>query len=139
MNMSCVVIFAKLIRREILHLKKLGCKHVQIDEPLFARNPDIALDWGIDLLNSIVADIEDIFFTVHICCGYPRYLDQTDYKKADNSSYAKLATKLDESKIHAISIEDKHCHLDLSFLDKIKKKKIVFGTIAIASSKNRNS
>ena len=126
---------AQLIRREVLHLRDIGCKNIQIDEPLFARKPQIALKWGIDLLDSIVKDIDDVFFTVHICCGYPTYLDQTDYKKAPASSYDIIADRLDKSKIDAVSIEDAHCHLDLSFLKKIKSKKIVFGTIAIAKSR----
>ena len=126
---------AKLIRREILHLKEIGCRYIQIDEPLFARKSEIALEWGIDLLDMIVKDISDIHFTVHICCGYPMYLDQTDYKKAPNCSYSRLAERLDRSKLDAISIEDKHCHLDLTFLEMIKNKTIVFGVIAIAKSK----
>ena len=126
---------ARLLRREVLHLKDMGCKNIQIDEPLFARKPDIALDWGIDLLDSIVKGIDGVFFTLHICCGYPQYLDQTDYKKAPISSYDILADRLDKSGIDAISIEDAHCHLDLSFLQKIKSKKVVFGTISIAKSR----
>ena len=126
---------AQLIRREVLYLKKMGCKNIQIDEPLFARKPERALDWGIDLLDSIIKDIDDIFFTVHICCGYPQYLDQHDYKKSDISSYLILADRLEQSNINAISIEDAHCNLDLSFLQKFKNKKVVLGTIAIAKSR----
>lgn len=123
-----------LLRREILYLKSIGCKEIQIDEPLFARQPKKALDWGIDLLDCIIKDISDVFFTVHICCGYPNYLDQINYKKADNNSYDIIAKKLDNSCIDAVSIEDAHCHQDLSFIEKIKKKTIVFGVIAIAKS-----
>ena len=43
-----------LLRREILYLKSIGCKEIQIDEPLFARQPQKALTWGIDLLNCII-------------------------------------------------------------------------------------
>ena len=34
---------------------------------------------------------------VHLCCGYPSYLDQTDYLKADPRSYQMTAEKLDEA------------------------------------------
>ncbi len=34
---------------------------------------------------------------IHLCCGYPLYLDQTDYLKADPMAYHKMAEKLDES------------------------------------------
>ena len=124
-----------LLRREILYLKSIGCKEIQIDEPLFARQPKKALDWGISLLDNIIKDISNVFFTVHICCGYPHYLDHINYKKADKKSYDILAKRLDNSYIDAISIEDAHCHQDLSFIKKIKKKTIVFGVIAIATSK----
>ena len=124
-----------LLRREVLYLKSLGCKEIQIDEPLFARQPKKAVEWGIDLLNRIIEDISDVFFTVHICCGYPNYLDQTDYKKADNDSYDLIATALDNSYVDAISIEDAHCHKDLTFIKKIKRKTIVFGVVAIAKSR----
>ena len=126
---------SQLIRREILYLKSIGCKNIQIDEPLFARKPENALNWGIDMLNNIIDNIDDIFFTVHICCGYPEYLDQKNYKKANIFTYNILADKLDKSKVTAISIEDAHCNLDLSFLKKIKRKNIVLGTINIANSK----
>ncbi len=32
---------------------------------------------------------------IHLCCGYPSYLDQTDYLKADPDSYQQCAIKLD--------------------------------------------
>ena len=124
-----------LLRREILYLKSIGCKEIQIDEPLFARQPQKAIDWGIDLLDCVIKDISNIFFTVHICCGYPCYLDQHDYKKADHNSYDIIATDLDNSCFDAISIEDAHYHQDLSFIQKIKKTAIVFGVVAIAKSK----
>jgi len=126
---------SKLIRREILYLQNIGCENIQIDEPVFARYPKEALEWGIDLINDIINNMEGIFFTIHICCGYPSDLDQVDYKKAPPKSYDLLAEKLDNSLINAISIEDAHCHCDLLFLKKIKQKKIVLGVIAIAKSK----
>ena len=42
---------------------------------------------------------------------------------------------LDKSSIDAISIEDGHCHQDLSYLKNVINKSIVFGVIAIAKSK----
>ena len=38
------------INVEILRLIEKGCKYIQIDEPLFARKPKEALDYGIDNL-----------------------------------------------------------------------------------------
>jgi hypothetical protein len=38
-----------------------------------------------------------------------------EYKKAPTTSYNIIADRTEKSKIDAISIEDAHCHLDLSF------------------------
>jgi 5-methyltetrahydropteroyltriglutamate--homocysteine methyltransferase len=124
-----------LLRREILYLKSIGCKNIQIDEPLFARESKKAILWGIDLVNEIVKDIDNIFFTLHICCGYPTYLDEVNYLKADHSSYRKFIKILDKGNYDAISIEDGHIHQDLSFLTELKEKKIILGVIDIANSK----
>ncbi len=35
------------INREILALVAAGCKYIQIDEPLLARDPEAALKYGI--------------------------------------------------------------------------------------------
>lgn len=133
-NESLCIDLVPLLRREVLYLKSVGCKEIQIDEPLFARYPFDALNWGIQLMNDIVRDIDGVYFTVHICCGYPNYLDQIDYKKGNNKSYALLADELDNSLINAISIEDAHCHQDLTFVKNIKKR-YIFGSIGISRSR----
>jgi len=75
---------------------------------------------------------------VHICCGYPSYLDQTDYLKAEQSSYGRLAKALDAAKVDQISIEDAHRHNDLSLLDLFETSTIIFGSIAVAKSAVEN-
>lgn len=42
---------------------------------------------------------------------------------------------IDDAEFDQISIEDKHCCNDLDLLEKFKKKAVIFGSIAIASSK----
>ena len=45
--------------------------------------------------------------TVHICCGYPNYLDQTDYLHAPKENYLQLAPSLDAARgFDWVSIED---------------------------------
>ncbi len=126
---------AKIIRQEVLQLYKAGCREIQIDEPVFARYPAIALDWGISLLDEIVADLPDAFITVHMCCGYPSHLDQTDYLKANYETMKDVVLRLDKSNVDAISIEDAHCHHDLSYLKDVTQKTIVLGVVAIAKSR----
>ena len=72
---------------------------------------------------------------VHMCCGYPDHLDDDDYKKADPTSYHQLSEAIDVAAFDQISIEDKHCCNDLALLEKFQNKTVIFGAVAIASSR----
>ncbi|CAH3034594.1 unnamed protein product [Porites lobata] len=130
-------VLAKIINREIKALESSGCKYIQVDEPVMMRYPDQALEYGIDQLSSCFDGVSapDVVKTVHLCCGYPDYLDQEDYKKADKDVYMRLADKLDAAGFDEISIEDAHRHNDLSLFKHFKKSKIVLGSVKIASSR----
>merc|ERR1711988_471454 len=69
------------------------------------------------------------------CCGYPGYVDHTDYFKADVNAYFRLAPALDRSCIDAVSIEDAWRYNDLSLLSLFKKTKVIFGTMNVSSSR----
>ena len=127
---------AEAINVEIKRLQKAGCKYIQVDEPLFARKPQQALDFGINNLAKCFEGIEksDTEKITHICCGYPDKLDAIDYPKAPLDSYHKIASLLDESIIDTVSLEDAHRYNDLSLLEKFSKTKIILGLIKIASS-----
>lgn len=126
---------ADALNAEVRALAEAGCKVIQIDEPLFARKVDAALDYGIETLDRCFSNVtDDVTRAMHMCCGYPNYLDQTDYHKADPSSYFELADALDQTSIQHISIEDAHRHNDLSLLARFANTSIVFGCIAIAKS-----
>ena len=48
---------------------------MQIDEPVMARKPSLALSKGIQNIELCFANIPDtVEKIVHICCGYPNYL-----------------------------------------------------------------
>ena len=123
------------INNEVKILADSGCNYIQIDEPLFARKTEEALNFGIENLercfHGIPNEIEKI---VHICCGYPDKVDAIDYPKAPVNSYNNLASYLEDSSVNTISIEDAHRHNDLKLLEDFKTKKIIFGLIKIASS-----
>eukprot|EP00928_Gymnodinium_smaydae_P066286 TRINITY_DN49321_c0_g1_i1.p1 TRINITY_DN49321_c0_g1~~TRINITY_DN49321_c0_g1_i1.p1 ORF type:complete len:368 (-),score=84.19 TRINITY_DN49321_c0_g1_i1:367-1470(-) len=121
-----------LVRR----LAEAGCTHIQIDEPLFARKPDSALAFGIQMLDRCFEGVgPDVRKDMHMCCGYPGYLDQQDYQKADSTAYLRLAEALDNSSVDAVSIEDAHRYNDLKLLSKFTKTKVIFGSVTIASSR----
>ena len=127
---------ADALNRELHALAEAGCRWIQIDEPLFARWPDQALDHGIENLERAFHGLpESVTRAVHICCGYPDHLDQADYVKADGSAYFTLADALEDTSIQAVSIEDAHRHNDLSLLERFASKAVIFGVIAIARSR----
>ena len=127
---------AEAINVEIKRLEEAGCKYIQVDEPLFARKPENALNFGIKNLEKCFVNVDSTKLEriTHICCGYPDKLDAINYPKAPLDSYKKIAKALDASLIDSISIEDAHRYNDLKLLENFTKTKIIFGLIKIASS-----
>ncbi len=128
---------AEALNTEIRALAEAGCRWIQIDEPLFARYPEKTLDFGIENLARCFHGVpEEVARVMHMCCGYPEKLDQTDFMKADRAAYFTLADALGEAGVvDAISIEDAHCHNDLSLLERFGRVKVIFGAAAIAQSR----
>jgi 5-methyltetrahydropteroyltriglutamate--homocysteine methyltransferase len=127
---------AQVINKEVLALAEAGCKYIQVDEPLFARRVDDALDFGFDNLEACFHNCPDsVIKTVHMCCGYPNKLDNPEYMKAPQDCYFKLADAIDRSCIQAVSIEDAHRPNDLSLLEMFTNTTVIFGVIAIAKSR----
>ena len=88
------------------------------------------------IYNLILGVPDDVTTAVHLCCGYPTYCDQGDYKKADKSYYITLANLLDDIGVNQVSIEDAEAQNDLEqLLPHFKKMTVIFGAIAIARSK----
>ena len=127
---------ADALNQEVLDLARTGCLHIQIDEPLFARYPERALEYGIENLERAFHDCpSQVTTTVHICCGYPDRIDREDYPKAPLDSYHRLAGPLDESTVMAVSLEDAHRHNDLSLLESFTDTTVLIGVVAIARSR----
>ena len=126
---------AEALNVEVLALAAAGCQHIQIDEPLFARKPQAALDYGMENLERAFHRCpKSAIRTVHMCCGYPDRLDNPDYPKADPNAYFELAEAVDYSSIAAVSVEDAHRPNDLSLLEKFSKTTVIFGVVAVAKS-----
>ena len=128
-------VLADSINKEILALVEAGCRHIQVDEPLFARSVKDALDFGMEGLERCFHGVpKSVSRIVHMCCGYPEHVDDFEYKKADSLNYHQLSKAIDEAAFDQISIEDKHCCNDLNLLEKFQHKTVIFGSIDIASS-----
>jgi len=69
-----------------------------------------------------------------MCCGYPNYLDEQGYQKAERPVYFDLAAGLDDSIVEQVSLEDAHRHNDLDLLERFQRSSVILGSFAIASS-----
>lgn len=127
---------ADALNFEIRALAEAGCRYIQVDEPLFARNVERALDFGVECLDRCFDGVpDDVTRVMHMCCGYPEHLDDKHYHKADPASYFQLAQAVDQSSIDQISIEDAHRYNDLSLLEKFQSSTVILGAVAIAQSR----
>ena len=127
---------AETINKEVLALVDAGCRYIQVDEPLFARSVKDALNFGMEGLERCFHGVpKSVTRIVHMCCGYPDHLDDHDYKKANPSSYHDLSESIDEAAFDQVSIEDKHCCNNLNLLEKFQHKTVIFGSLAVASSR----
>lgn len=127
---------ADALNVEIRRLADAGCPVIQVDEPVFARKLDQALEFGLEHLDRCFHRVPpSTERVVHICCGYPDRLDpDEDYPKAPRESYLDLASSLQDVAVDAVSIEDAHRPNDLSLLERFTRTKVIFGVIAIAKS-----
>ena len=127
---------ADALNSEVLALADAGCEHIQIDEPVFARYPEAALEFGFENLERAFHGCpERVTRTVHMCCGYPGSLDDDEYPKADHDVYFALADAIEDSSINAISLEDAHRYNDLTLLERFQNTTVIFGSVAIAESR----
>jgi len=126
---------ADALNAEVRQLADDGCTHIQIDEPLFARHPEDALEYGFENIERAFHGCpESVTRTVHMCCGYPDKLDNESYPKADLQAYSQLADAVEYSSIDAVSVEDAHRHNDLRLLEQFHKTTVILGVVAIAKS-----
>ncbi len=128
---------ARAVNAEIRDLAAAGCRHIQVDEPVFARRATDALAYGFDNLNRCFEGVPDsVTRIVHMCCGYPDRIDNPDYPKAPKRAYLELAEAIDGAPFHQISLEDAHRHNDLAeLLPRFRDTTVIFGAVAIASSR----
>lgn len=127
---------ADALNVEILALAEAGCKHIQIDEPVFARKVPEALDYGMENLERAFRDCPaDVVRTMHMCCGYPDALDNPDYPKAPKEAYFDLAEAVNRSSIMAVSLEDAHRRNDPALLERLTSTTVILGVVAIARSR----
>jgi len=127
---------ADALNYEARALTDAGCTQIQIDEPVFARRVEAALEWGIPMLDRAFDGLPDsVTRTVHICCGYPSAVDLDDFPKAPQEAYYDLALSIDALPVQCVSLEDAHRFNDLSLLDLFQDTRVIIGTVQIAMTR----
>lgn len=126
---------ADALNSQIRALAEAGCRNIQVDEPIFARKPAQALDYGMETLERCFHGLpDDVNRVVHMCCGYPTYLDQEGYPKADPDSYVQIARAVD-GLADQISIEDAHRHNPATLFELFEVSMLIVGFVTVASSR----
>lgn len=126
---------AQALNAEVRALAAAGCRYIQIDEPIFARKPEAALAYGVDTLAQCFKGVPSgVTRVVHMCCGYPNRLDDTDYPKADPAAYIRIARAVD-GVTDQISIEDAHRHNPDTLFTLFERSSLIVGFVTVASSR----
>ena len=127
---------AEAINKELLALAKAGCRHIQLDEPVFSRLVPGVLEYGFEGVERAFHRCpREVTRVVHICCSYPDYLDHQDPPKAPKESYFRLAEPIDQCNVDAVSLEDAHRPNDLSLLESFEKTTVLLGAVDIGKSR----
>ena len=62
--------YGQLLRHNFRMLAEAGCKHIQIDEPLFTLADDAEVNAAVDVINMTIRGLPgDIHTSMHICQG----------------------------------------------------------------------
>lgn len=121
------------MKAEISALNQVGCRHIQIDEPLFSSFPNQALSFGFGLLEYCYGQYEDLTKYLHICRNYPNVIDGVATNKARAECYEPLADRLNTCCAHIISLEDAAIQVSDSVLQTIKEKKLMLGVCSVGT------
>lgn len=123
------------LNAQVRALAEAGCRYIQIDEPIFARKPQAALDYGVEALERCFHGLPaEVTRVVHMCCGYPNHLDDADYPKADPGAYLQIARAVDGA-ADQISIEDAHRHNPGTLFESFERSTLIVGFVTVASSR----
>ncbi len=120
---------ARAINEEVKALVKAGCTTIQLDEPVFIRDPVKFLAFGIEALQACFADVENIVKQIHICRGYPK----KGVEKTQMERYAGIVEALSTAGVDGIAVEDAHEHLPLEIFRRFGTTKVILGVVDIGN------
>lgn len=129
---------AKVLRRNFHLLVDAGCRHIQIDEPLFTMVDDKEVQAAVDAINVAIADLpDDVHVSVHICQGNyavgKEYDGQIGHRYFDTGRYkADLICKI-ECSSYLVEHDMTHHYQGL-----LKNRQIGIGAVDVQDPKIEN-
>jgi 5-methyltetrahydropteroyltriglutamate--homocysteine methyltransferase len=137
---KCGAAYADALNVAIRALADAGCRHIQLDEPVFVRYVPKVLEFGIENLERAFHKCpSSVTRTIHICCSYPGSLDAEFCPKGPKEAYLQVAPYLDESSIQAVSLEDAHRHNDGELFEMFQHTTVILGCFDIGTSRVEES
>ena len=126
---------AECVREEITTLYEEGCRHIQIDEPIFTTYPIHAKSFGIDLLTHCFGDRPQLRKYLHICRNYQSNIDGPPRRGQEQRLYEPLADKLNSSCVDVLSIEDAALQNSSEVFAATKDKFLMLGVCNVGITK----
>ena len=90
---------ATVINRNFRDLEAAGCRHIQVDEPLFALADDEEMDWAVEAVNMCTDGLKHAAVHQHVCQGNyavgPEYDGQIGHRYFEGRYPTKQIAQID--------------------------------------------
>lgn len=117
--------YAAAVNEEAQDLFSAGADIVQIDEPYLQARPEIAREYGLEVLNRALDGLKGET-AVHICFGYAAH-------QHDRPEGYSFLPEFADCSIDGISIETAQSGLDCKVLETLPDKKIILGVLDLST------
>lgn len=125
-ELDCAMDYAAAVNQEIRDLFAAGADVVQLDEPYMQARPEKAKEYGIEVLNRALEDI-DGKTCVHICFGYAALI----HNRPEGYSFL---PEFVAAKCTQVSIETAQSGLDCTVLESLPGKEILLGVLDLSTN-----
>jgi len=123
---ECALAYAAAVNAEIKDLFAAGADVVQIDEPYMQARPEQAREYGVEVLNRALEDVQGTV-CVHICFGYAALI----HERPEGYSFL---PELAGAQCQQVSIETAQSGLDCSVLEALPGKQVLLGVLDLSTN-----
>lgn len=123
------------LNHEIRDLAEAGCPWIQLDEPAFARQPEVVLAYAIDDIARCFHKVpRETWRAVHLPSSFPEEMDQEEIPAAEPEAYASVIYALAEAPLHAVGLQHAHSPIDRRLLEAFDEAFVMLGVVDVARS-----